>query len=381
MARITIGPCGQDTERRKLNPLVIAPGGTIGILGGGQLGRMLALAAARLGLKTHIYCPNTDTPAAQVSHAVTIAAYDDGAALDRFGSAVDVVTYEFENIPVDTTQRLETHVPVLPGPGVLRVAQDRQAEKQFFQDLGIATARFAPIGNAGELAAAVDRIGFPAILKTRRMGYDGKGQVVLRGAGDVAHAWDAVGGVPSILEGFVDFEREISVIAARAADGTVACYDAGENQHGNHILDVTRVPAGIAPVIVAEAAEIATRIADALDYVGVLAVEMFVCPGTPLIVNEIAPRVHNTGHWTLEACAISQFEQHIRAICGWPLGDPARHSDARMCNLIGTDVDRWADIAAEPGAALHLYGKDGARPGRKMGHITKLFPLGRLPAS
>lgn len=362
---------------------VIAPGMELGILGGGQLGRMLALAAARLGIKTHIYCPEAESPAAQVAHSLTIAAYDDRAMLDKFANAVTLVTYEFENIPLATVRHLAQRVPLWPGIDALGVAQDRLREKRFLQSIGVETAPFAAIDNAADLAAAVEVIGVPAVLKTRTLGYDGKGQFMLRDAAQCAQAWQAIGQAPAILEGFVNFEREISVIAARAISGDVVCYDVAENEHRNHILDISTVPAAIDADTAHQAQEIATKVATSLNYVGVLAVEMFVgpggqLPGRQLIVNEIAPRVHNSGHWTIDACLVNQFEQHIRAICGWPLGSARRHSDARMRNLIGADADEWDALIRNREAALHLYGKGAARPGRKMGHITEIFPIGTL---
>lgn len=361
----------------------VAPGGTIGILGGGQLGRMLAMAAAQLGLKCHIYCPDTEVPAADVAAALTRAPYADAAALAAFADAVDVVTYEFENVPAETARVLAEHAPVRPGPLALATAQDRLTEKNFLSRQGIATAPFADVASAGDLAAALERIGAPAILKTRRFGYDGKGQARIAGAAEADAAWDAIGRTPAILEGFVPFEREISVVVARGIDGETAAYDPVENIHKDHILDRSYAPAALDAALAAEACAIAGRIVGALDYVGVMGVEMFLLPestGTArLIVNEIAPRVHNSGHWTMDACASGQFEQHVRAICGWPLGSPARHADAVMTNLIGAAADGWAAIAAEPGARLHLYGKAEARPGRKMGHVNRLFPLGKRP--
>lgn len=359
---------------------VIAPGMEIGILGGGQLGRMLALAAARLGLKAHIYCPEDESPAAQVAHAVTIADYDDRAMLDKFADAVALVTYEFENIPLATVKRLAQRVPLWPGIDALGVAQDRLREKRFLQSIGIETAPFAAVGNMADLTAAADVIGLPAVLKTRTLGYDGKGQFMLRDGAQCDEAWRAIGEAPAILEGFIGFEREVSVIVARAISGDLACYDVAENEHRNHILDLSTVPAAIDRATADQAQTIAKAIATALNYVGVLAVEMFVCPGGRLIVNEIAPRVHNSGHWTIDACLVSQFEQHIRAICGWPLGAAQRHSDARMRNLIGEDANDWATLIGNRTAALHLYGKGAARPGRKMGHMTEIFPLGTLSA-
>ncbi|MEQ8748034.1 5-(carboxyamino)imidazole ribonucleotide synthase [Pyruvatibacter sp.] len=353
----------------------LAPGSTIGILGGGQLGRMLAMAAARLGLKTHIYCPDTDCTAAQVADAATFAGYEDEDALAAFAAAVDVVTYEFENVPMATATLLAQDVPVRPGAKALGVSQDRLTEKNFLRGLGIDTAPFADVANLQDLEQAIATIGCPAILKTRRLGYDGKGQARINAPGDAQAAWNAVASQPSILEGFVDFEAEISVIVARATDGTVAAYDPARNAHANHILSVSAVPSGFAASVEARARALAEQVVAELDYVGVMGVEMFVRPGSnDLVVNEFAPRVHNSGHWTIEACVISQFEQHMRAVAGWPLGSPHRHSDAEMTNLIGDDVNDWHRLAAIPGNGLHLYGKGDARPGRKMGHVTRLSP-------
>ncbi len=362
--------------------MFIPPGGRIGILGGGQLGRMLALAAAELGFRCHIYCPDEDAPATDVAARETRATYDDAEALARFADSVDVVTYEFENVPAEAAAILAAHAPVRPGVAALATAQDRYVEKNFLASRGIPTAPFADVQDARALDAAVKTIGTPAILKTRRFGYDGKGQAKIATPSDASAAWQEIGGQPAILEGFVPFEREISVVVARGLDGRTAAYDPVENIHTNHILDLTCAPAALDEALADEARVIAAKIVDELDYVGVMGVEMFVLPPETeprLLVNEIAPRVHNSGHWTMDACLVSQFEQHIRAICGWPLGDPARHSDAVMKNLIGDDIDAWAKIIAEPGAALHLYGKAEARPGRKMGHVNRLYPLGRRP--
>jgi len=355
----------------------IRPGSTLGILGGGQLGRMIAAAAAELGLRTHVYCPDENSPAFDVSAEHTIAAYDDEAALIRFAKAVDVVTYEFENVPGATAEVLSAHAPLAPNARSLAVSQDRLLEKSFIAGLGIPVAPFAEVADEAELAAALERIGRPCVLKTRRFGYDGKGQAMIRPETDTSAAWASVGRAPSILEGFVPFEREVSVVAARTASGAFAAYDLCANEHRNHILDATRVPAGVSAATERQAVEIARTIADALDYVGVLAVEMFLVTGDGgerLVVNEIAPRVHNSGHWTLGGAVTSQFEQHVRAVCGWPLGETARLGRVEMKNLIGHDADGWQRILAEPGAHLHLYGKAEARPGRKMGHVTRIFP-------
>jgi 5-(carboxyamino)imidazole ribonucleotide synthase len=356
----------------------LTPGMIVGILGGGQLGRMLAMAAAELGLSCHVYCPDPKSPAFAVAAARTIAPYEDEAALAAFASAVDVVTYEFENVPVATARFLMQRVPVFPDPRSLEIAQDRLAEKQMMTDLGIAVPPFAAVNTQTDIYSALGRIGRPAILKTRRFGYDGKGQVLIRSGDDLVAGWRAIGEAPAILEAFVVFEREISVILARARDGTMRAYDIAENRHAGGILAETTVPAQVTPQTAADAVAIAEKIAAALNHVGVLAVEMFVTTNGGLLVNEIAPRVHNSGHWTSDACLSSQFEQHIRAISGWPLADADRHSDVTMTNLIGDDVAKWAEILAEPGARLHLYDKAEARPGRKMGHVNRIRPAGKL---
>ena len=356
---------------------MIRPGCTIGILGGGQLGRMMAMAAAQLGLKVHVYAPDENSPAFDVAAEVTIAPYEDEAALVRFARAVDVVTYEFENVPSETASILSAHTLLAPNAQALAVSQDRFLEKTFIAGLGIPVAPFAAFSDEAELAEAVGRLGRPAVLKTRRFGYDGKGQVMIRPETDLTAAWAEVGHASAIVEGFVPFEREVSVVAARTAFGAFAAYDLCANEHRHHILDTTRVPAGVSETTEAEAMRIARTIADALDYVGVLAVELFLVTGNGqehLVVNEIAPRVHNSGHWTLGGAVTSQFEQHVRAVCGWPLGAASRLGRVEMRNLIGHDVDEWERILAEPGAHLHLYGKAEARAGRKMGHVTKVFP-------
>lgn len=346
---------------------ILEPGSTVGILGGGQLGRMLAIAAAQMGLHAHIYCPEDNPPAGEVAANTTQGAYDDVARLTAFAAAVDVVTYEFENVPASAVDALEPLVPVRPGRAALAAAQDRIVEKDFLNNAGAPTVPYAAVDDAASLAAALEKIGAPAILKTRRFGYDGKGQARIMAVADADEALAAMSGAPAILEGFADFRREISVIAARGVDGSVAAFDPGENEHADGILRKTTVPC--APP--EEAFVIAKRILTALDYVGVIGVELFETQTGALLVNEIAPRVHNTGHWTIEACAVDQFQQHIRAICGWPLGDPARHSDAVMVNLIGDNAADWASLKG----AVHLYGKGEARPGRKMGHVTMTTPL------
>lgn len=359
-------------------PLPLPPGSTIGILGSGQLGRMLAMAAARLGLKTHIYCEESG-PAFDVATRTTKAAFDDEAALTAFASAVDAVTYEFENVPIATAQHLARLVPVRPSAKALEVAQDRLVEKEFIAALSIPVAPFRAVDSPNDLSAGLEHFRAPAILKTRRLGYDGKGQVPLQPSDDVTAAWKAVGARPSVLEKRVAFACEISTLVIRGQSGELATYDCPVNTHENGILRRSVVPCGLPPHDIARAQAIAGRIANALDYVGVLAVEMFYLgPDAPaperLMVNEIAPRVHNSGHWTIEACAVSQFENHIRAVAGWPLGSTARHSSAEMLNLIGKEALDWQKLAAEPGASLHLYGKRDARDGRKMGHVTRLQP-------
>lgn len=345
-------------------------GATIGILGGGQLGRMLSVAASRLGLKAHIYEPGANPPAGDVAHQVTTASYEDEAALTAFGKSVDVITYEFENIPTSALDLLETLAPIHPGRQALATSQDRLTEKTFLQDLGLQTAPFADIANEDDLQAALGTIGTPSILKTRRFGYDGKGQARIMSPADAPGAFTDMAGAPAILEGFVEFTREVSVIGARGPDGAVACYDPGENVHKNGILDTTTVPATLPPSQRTDAVLIAARILNALDYVGVMGVELFVTP-KGLIVNEIAPRVHNSGHWTQNGCTICQFEQHIRAVAGWPLGDGKRHSNVVMENLIGHDVLRVPELATT-GAAIHLYGKTEVKAGRKMGHVNRV---------
>ena len=355
----------------------VPPGGTIGILGGGQLGRMLALAAARIGLKTHVFSDDADAPAFGVATVRTCATYDNENALALFAGAVDAITFEFENVPSATIARLACEKPTHPGATALAVTQDRLAEKDFLTGLGIGTTAYAGVESARDARTALGRTGVPAILKTRRFGYDGKGQWAITSAADLDAAYSNLKGAPAILERKVDFSFECSVIAARGGDGAFAAYDPPENIHGEHILRRAIVPAPLTGAQSDEAKSIAYRIAGDLAYVGVLAVEFFVTREGALLVNEIAPRVHNSGHWTLEACVVSQFEQHVRAIAGWPLGDPSRHSDAVMDNLIGADADDWQMLANQSGA-LHLYGKNEARPGRKMGHVTRLSPLADL---
>jgi len=360
----------------------LVPGDTIGVVGAGQLGRMLALAAARLGLRTHVFAPESG-PAFDVCAERTIAGYEDASALAAFAAKCAVVTYEFENIPAASAEVLAAAAPVRPGPRALAVSQDRLTEKRFLQSLGIRTAPFYQVDDARSLAQAQTELGSPAILKTRRFGYDGKGQATIREGDDPAAVLHGIGDRPAILEGRVPFSREISVVAARGLSGEFAAFDICENEHDNHILARTRAPARIGAAAARRSVEIARTIGDALDYVGVLTVELFVVeePGEgetieSLLVNEIAPRVHNSGHWTIDAALTSQFEQHVRAICGWPLGSTGRLGEVEMRNILGSDAQNWRELLHEPGACLHLYGKREARAGRKMGHVTRVKPAG-----
>ncbi|MFY0617221.1 5-(carboxyamino)imidazole ribonucleotide synthase [Shimia sp.] len=349
----------------------LKPGATIGILGGGQLGRMLSVAASRLGYKTCVYEPGADCPASHVANYHFQKSYDDAEALRAFADAVDVITYEFENIPTSALDILEAHCPIHPNRDALRISQDRLTEKNFLQDLGLKTAPFADVTSAETMAEAVASIGAPSILKTRRFGYDGKGQARLKTLEDADSALADMAGAPALLEGFVDFSHEVSVIAARGLDGQVACFDPGENVHADGILRTTTVPARLTASQRMDAVLLAANILNKLGYVGVMGVELFVTP-EGLIVNEIAPRVHNSGHWTQNGCTVDQFEQHIRAITGLPLGDGQRHSDVVMENLIGDDVDRLPALLNQADTAVHLYGKAETKPGRKMGHVNSI---------
>lgn len=356
---------------------LIPPGSTIGILGGGQLARMTALAAARLGYKCHIFCTNRDEPALQVAARHTLAAFDDKAALEKFAKSADVVTLEWENVPLLALDTIARYQAVHPNVNVLRVSQDRIEEKTFARKIGLGTADFAAVQSAGELERVLKNFASPAILKSARMGYDGKGQVEIKPGMKAEAAWKEMGGQSGILEAFVDFACEISVIVARRGDGAMANYPAVENIHRNHILAETYAPARIEKRIAEEAESLARAFAEKLGVVGLLAVEMFVLRKPDhnahcVLVNEIAPRPHNSGHWTIDACAVSQFEQLVRAICGLPLGTTLPHSQAVMHNLLGNDIQRWPDLLKEPDACLHVYGKKEARPGRKMGHVTYL---------
>lgn len=361
----------------------IEPGGTIGILGGGQLGRLLALSAAKLGYKTHIYCPDRDCPASHVATLHTAASYDDLVALDNFSAQIDVATFEFENVPAETTARIAKHVSVHPSWKALEIAQDRAKEKVFFADIGAATAPWRVVNSAPELIEAIKSVDTPAILKTARLGYDGKGQIRIERLEDAEAAWNQLTSDMSIsemcapyaiLEGFVKFTKEISVIAARGKNGEIQCFEPVENVHKNHILHTTTAPARISSVTAKTAISIAERTAEALDLVGIVAIEMFVTSYGGVLVNEMAPRPHNSGHWTIDACQSDQFEQLIRAICGLPLVEPLRHSNAIMTNLLGGDILNLDSYLSDPECHVCVYGKSEARPGRKMGHVTKLSP-------
>jgi 5-(carboxyamino)imidazole ribonucleotide synthase len=359
---------------------MLPPGSTIGIVGGGQLGRMSAIAAARLGYRAHILTEEVDGPAAQVSAGITIGAYDDPAALRAFAAAVDVITFEFENVSAEGLDLLAALKPVHPAPRILGISQDRVAEKTFLNAAGAETAAWAPVGDPASLDAAIARLGLPAILKTTRLGYDGRGQARVTTVEEARAAFARLEPKPLILEGLVDFACEVSVVVARGADGRMAGFDTVENRHAQGILDLTFAPARIPDETAAQAQALGRQVAEALDLVGLLAVEMFVDREGRLRVNEIAPRPHNSGHWTIDACPASQFEMHIRAVAGLPLPPATRHSDAVMKNLVGPDdMALWPEILASPGLIPHLYGKAEARAGRKMGHVTRLFPRGGLP--
>jgi len=368
----------------------VPPNGCVGILGGGQLGRMLAMAAAKLGIRVHIYSPEETCPAAEVAAFHTCAAYDDEKMLEQFAKSVDVITYEFENVPAQCVEILtQKGGQVSPGSKALSIAQDRLLEKQFIGELGGQTALYHPVDNVDDLAKGLEITGRPAILKTRRLGYDGKGQTRIGKSEDnlpetwqkaIDFAWQEVGANPSILEAFARFQGEISLIAARSSNGEIAIYDAAENIHKNGILHRSNVPANVGVESLEAARALTEKMLITLDYVGVMGVEFFVMEDGSVWVNEFAPRVHNSGHWTQDACVISQFEQHIRAICGWPLGSPERHSNAMMINLIGSDIEDWLQLSQQDSrnehshGCMHLYGKVGAKPGRKMGHVNFLSP-------
>ncbi len=353
---------------------MIPPGATIGIVGGGQLGRMTVLAAARLGYRCHVFSPDADAPAKQVTPYATTAAYDDRAALERFAAAIDIATYEFENVPVGTATALSALRPLHPGPHALEIAQDRLKEKKFLRSVGVATTAFRAIESVDQLTCSLAEIGPRGVLKTVRLGYDGKGQIMIGPDTDLAAAWRKLGVSVAVLEGFVDFACELSSIVARSETGEVAVYRVVENRHVHHVLDTTVAPAEVPARVAVEAERIARLVAERLDLVGLLAVEMFLTKSGELLVNELAPRPHNSGHWTIDACMTSQFEQLVRAICGLPLGSTERHSNAVMKNLIGDAVETWRDALTDPSAHLHLYGKGKPSHGRKMGHVTRIFP-------
>jgi len=347
---------------------LIAPGGAIGIFGGGQLGRMTALAAARLGYRCHIYCPDPDSPAAEVAAASTVAAYDDAAALDSFAASIDVATFEFENVPYETVARVAAQAPVRPGWEALRISQDRAVEKRFLNRIGLQTPRWIEVRSAADLRQAP----CPGILKTARLGYDGKGQRRVGSAEAAAAAFAELDGAPSVLERQLDFAMEFSVIGVRGAGGAEFTYEASRNLHEDGILRCSEVPAGLPPEAESTARDAVSRALDALDYVGAVAIEFFLLRDGAVLANEIAPRVHNSGHWTLDACDICQFEAHMRAVAGWPLPKPRRLAPAKMRNLLGEEADAWRVHAGKAGSRVHLYGKRAARPGRKMGHVTTL---------
>lgn len=354
--------------------LPLAPGSTLGILGGGQLGRMLSQAASRLGFDVVILDPQPDCPAARVSRAQITAPYDDPDALQALGRLCDVVTFEFENVPAASVETLaEAGALVAPGPTALAVAQDRVDEKTYLNAVGAPTVAFAAVTTLADLTAAIATLDLPALLKTRREGYDGKGQVWIRNAADAEAAFDAIGRRPAVLEAAAVFQRELSVIAARGRDGAVAVYPLGENVHQNGVLKTTTAPAAVDPATQGRAEQIAAAVLDGLDYIGVMGIELFDMGEGELLVNEVAPRVHNTGHWTQDGCVCDQFEQHVRAVVGWPLGPTQAHARIEMTNLLGDEVEQWRTLAAEPNARLHLYGKHDARPGRKMAHVNRIL--------
>ncbi len=360
-------------------PTPLPLGATIGILGGGQLGRMSVMAAARLGYACHVFAPEADSPAMQVSAAATVAAYDDLPALHRFAASVDVVTYEFENVPAATMAALEGRIPCRPGPRALAICQDRLAEKRFLAEAGVPVGPWRAVHSPEELTAALAEIGLPAVLKTTRLGYDGRGQAVLRQPEDALPAYERLSPKPLILEAYIPFVAEISAIAARGVNGALACYDAVENQHRHHILDLSFAPARLPEAAALEARNNVTRVATAMELVGVVALEMFLLSDGSLLGNEMAPRPHNSGHWTMDACLCGQFEQHIRAVAGLPLGPVTRHADAVMRNLVGPEgLAAWPSLVSRDDVVAHWYGKAEARPGRKLGHANRLLPLGSL---
>ena len=356
----------------------IEPGSIIGILGGGQLGRMTVEAASKLGYQCHVFCQSEEEPAAQISRKVTVASFEDQKSLESFASSIDIVTLEFENIPLDSVKFIESFVPVRPNSKIQSIVQNRINEKKFISNLNIKTAPFIEVPEKSFLFEAAAQIGAPAVLKTASMGYDGKGQVLINKNTDLELAWEESGASPktngAILEGFISFKKEISVIAGRSTDGSVTSYVPVENFHVDHILDQTLAPANITHKQSIQAIEIAHQLIIELDVVGLLAVEMFINTGGDILVNEVAARPHNSGHWTIEACNISQFELLVRAICGLPLGSTERNSDARMKNLLGEEINRYHDFLTDPSAHVHFYGKSEAKSGRKMGHVNWLSP-------
>lgn len=359
-----------------MKPPAILPGATLGVLGSGQLGRMFTIAARRMGYRVHVLSPDTDTPTGQVADVEINASYDDLDAIEKFVRAVDVVTFEFENVPSEAAELAEKFVPVRPAGSLLHVTQHRLREKTFLRNSGFPTAPFAVVHSRDDLESALAQIGYPAVAKTAGFGYDGKGQVVLRSADDVSDAWARLGSDDVVLEGFVDFDREVSVIVCRGVEGDLATYGPIENDHANHILDVSSCPANVAPEVAQAATEMARELATTIELVGVLCVEMFLTRDQQLLINELAPRPHNSGHLTIDAHVTCQFEQQVRAVCGLPLGSARQHTPAAMANLLGDlwheGPLRWDNVAKMPDVKIHLYGKHEARPGRKMGHLTGL---------
>lgn len=355
---------------------MLLPGATIGILGSGQLGRMLAWEARRLGYRVHVLSPEADSPTGQLADRAVVADYADLDAVADFARQVGVVTFEFENVPAATAAAAATHAPVRPSGAVLHTTQHRRREKDFLAAAGLPVTPYLPVDSLADLEAGLARLGCPAVLKTAGFGYDGKGQVRIDAPAEAAEAWDTIGGQPAILEAWVSFEREVSVVAARGLDGAFSHFGVIDNTHVHHILDVSVAPAPVAPAIAQQAIEIARAVLERLEVVGVLCVEFFLAPGGKLLVNELAPRPHNSGHFTLDACATSQFEQQLRAVCGLPLGAPDQRAPAAMVQLLGdlwtNGLPNWAAALAMPGLRLHLYGKRQPRPGRKMGHLTVL---------
>ena len=357
-------------------PFPLPPGSTIGVVGGGQLGRMLALAAARLGFRTVVLAREAGSPAGEVAAREIVGGYGDVEALDRLAAISDVITFEFENVPGEALAALEARgVAVAPPGRALAISQDRASEKAFLNAHGLSTTPFAVIDRAEDIPPALDRLGQPALLKTRREGYDGKGQAWIDDGAAAADSFAAIGGGPAILETRAPFVRELSIIAARGRDGQLAAYPLAENQHQHGVLRRSIAPAETSSATSAAARQIASTLMHALDYVGVIGIELFELADERLLVNEFAPRVHNTGHWTLDGCAVDQFEQHVRAVTGWPLGPTTPLARTEMTNLLGEDVQDWAALAADPTARLWLYGKRETAPGRKMGHVNRLSPL------